>query len=295
MRVVVTGSVGRLGQKVVEELWLHGHDVIPIDVSPGVRKEEQRIVDLTDPDALEAAFTGAEAVIHLARERFPYTEEGLFDRSTQTWTIPDVCGDSARFSRNVTMTYNVLAMGSKLGLQKVVTGSSLAVYGFYYPVRPALPDYVPVDEAHPRRPHDPYGLSKLVGEEICESFARRSAIRIASLRFAGIANAAVYERLIKRRDDPMIRGYGSFWSYIDVRDAAIACRRALDAEFDGHQAFNICAPQTYLTIPTRRLLDHYLPDVSRVVSGQDDFYCAYDSQKARNVLGFSATYEIAER
>jgi len=271
---------------------LHGHTVIPLDVATKSGAVEHRMVDLTDAYALRTAIDGAEAAIHLARERFPYTEQGLFDRGTQTWKMPDVHGDSERFGRNVAMTYNVLAVTSELGIRKVVIGSSLAVYGLYYPARPALPDFLPIDEDHPRRPQDPYGLSKLVGEDVCESFARRSAMNIASLRFAGIANRVVYERLTKRRNDPMTRGFGSFWSYVDVQDAAIACHQALGADFNGYQAFNICAPKTYLTIPTRRLVEQYLPNVRVLTSGQHDLYCGYSCEKARKVLGFSASYEI---
>ncbi len=284
MRVVVTGSAGRLGQHVAELLPRHDHQVVSLDASPGSGTEP---VDLTDPDAALRALEGAEAVVHLARERFPYTEQGLYDRAAQTWQAPDVSGDSRRFQRNVAMTYNVLAASASLKIPRLVIGSSLAVYGLYYPLRPALPDYLPIDESHPRRPQDPYGLTKLAGEELCEALARRSDGCIASLRFAGIADDAVYQRLIKRRQDPMIRGLGSFWSYIDVRDAATACRLALEATFEGHEAFNICAPATYLTTPTRTLLAQHLLDVRQVAFQADENYCCYASDKARETLGFS--------
>ena len=248
MRVAVTGSGGRLGRRLAETLSRHGHEVVPVDVDAGAP------VDLTDPDAALRALEGAEAVVHFARERFPYTEQGLYDRAAGTWRAPDVTGDGWRFQRNVAMTYNVLAASVPLGVSRLVMGSSLAVYGLYYPLSPALPDYLPVDEDHPRRAQDPYGLSKLAGEELCNGFALRGGARIASLRFAGIADDAVYQRLMRRRVDPMVRGLGSFWSYIDVRDAAEACRLALEAEFEGHQALNICAPATYLTTSTRALL-----------------------------------------
>jgi len=284
MRVVVTGSAGRLGQHVAGLLPRHGHEVVSLDLSAGGGAQP---VDLTDPDAAQQGLEGAEAVVHLARERFPYTEQGLFDRATQTWRTPDVSGDALRFQRNAAMTYNVLAAAASLGIPRIVIGSSLAVYGLYYPLRPALPEYLPIDEDHPRRPQDPYGLSKLAGEELCNGFARHREASIASLRFAGIADDDVYERLIRRRDDPMIRGFGSFWSYIDVRDAAAACRLALEATFEGHEAFNICAPTTYLTTPTRALLDRHLPEVPRVAFPPDDNYCCYASDKARETLGFS--------
>ncbi len=287
MRVAVTGSAGRLGQHVTEALSRHGHEVVPVDLAAG---NADAPADLTNPDLALRAFERSEAVVHLARERFPYTEQGLYDRATQTWRTPDVTGDAPRFQRNVAMTYNVLAAATSLGIARLVIGSSLAVYGLYYPLRPALPDHLPIGESHPRRPQDPYGLTKLAGEDLCDGFARRSGARIASLRFAGIADDAVYQRLIGRRDDPMVRGLGSFWSYIDVRDAAIACELALEATFEGHEAFNVCAPTTYLTTPTRALLERHLPDVRQVAFPTEENYCCYASDKARDVLGFSARY-----
>lgn len=284
MRVAVTGSAGRLGRVAAEALSRHGHEVVHVDLDAGTAGGP---ADLTDPDAALRALEGAEAVVHLARERFPYTEQGLYDRTTGTWRAPDVTGDSRRFQRNVSMTYNVLAAAASLDIPRLVIGSSLAVYGLYYPLRPSLPDYLPVDEDHLRRPQDPYGLSKLAGEDLCNGFALWSGARIASLRFAGIADDAVYQRLMRRRDDPMVRGLGSFWSYIDVRDAAEACRLALEADFEGHQAFNICAPTTYLTTPTRALLKRHLPDVPRVAFPPEENYCCYASDRARKTLGLT--------
>ena len=287
MRVAVTGSAGRLGQRLTETLSRHGHEVLSVDLAAGSAGEP---ADLADADAALRVLEGAEAVVHLARERFPYTEQGLYDRATRTWRAPDVTGDARRFQLNVAMTYNVLAASASLEIPRLVMGSSLAVYGLYYPLSPGLPDYLPVDEDHRRRPQDPYGLTKLAGEDLCDGFALRNGTRIASLRFAGIADDTVYRRLMGRRDDPMIRGLGSFWSYIDVRDAAIACELALDATFEGHEAFNICAPTTYLTTSTRTLLERHLPDVRQAAFPTEENYCCYASDKAREILGFSARY-----
>ena len=109
-----------------------------------------------------------DAVVHLARQRFPYTETG-FNTVAQRWEFPDTVGDAERFNLNVAMTNNVLAAARVAGVRKIVCGSSLAVYGLYYPVTPLQPEYLPVDEDHPLRPQDPYGLSKLVGEKLCEA------------------------------------------------------------------------------------------------------------------------------
>jgi nucleoside-diphosphate-sugar epimerase len=288
MRVVVTGGSGRLGQFVVRELFTHAHQVCAVDVSkPRECPAPTYVADLNEIDSLFEHFKNADAVIHLARQRFPYTESG-FNSSTQRWEFPDVAGDAARFNANLAMTNNVLAAAQAVGMKKAVCGSSLAVYGFYYPTTPLVPDYLPVDEEHPVRPQDPYGLTKLVGEKLCDALGQKSAMQLASLRFSGIYTEEHRPRLAERSKSPLIRGTGALWSYIDARDAARACRLALEADFSGHQAFNICAPDTIMKTPTADLVEKYLPQV--IVAREDlrDRWSGYDTRKAESMLNFRA-------
>jgi len=288
MRVVVTGGSGRLGQFVVRELFTHAHQVSAIDtVKPRECPCPTYVVDLNKVEPLIEQFNKADAVIHLARRRFPYTENG-FNSATQRWEFSDVAGDAERLNANVAMTNNVLAAAESAGLTKVVCGSSLAIYGLYYPVTDLLPDYLPVDETHPLRPQDAYGLTKLVGEKLCDAFSQKSGMQIASLRFSGIYTEEHRAMLAERKNHPTIRGTGALWSYIDVRDAARACRLALETNFTGHQAFNICAPDTIMDIPTRELVSRYLSqvrDLREDLAGQSS---GYSVVKAKATLGFAA-------
>jgi UDP-glucose 4-epimerase len=84
----------------------------------------------------------------------------------------------------------VFAAAQAAGVKKIVCGSSLAIYGFYYPTTELGPGYLPVDEDHPLRPQDPYGLSKLVAEKLCDALAHKTGAQIASLRFSGIYTEA---------------------------------------------------------------------------------------------------------
>ena len=56
----------------------------------------------------------------------------------------------------------------------------------------------------------------LVGEKICEAFARKSDIQAASLGFSGIYTESHRVLLLERRKNPAIRGIGALWSYIDA-------------------------------------------------------------------------------
>jgi nucleoside-diphosphate-sugar epimerase len=113
-------------------------------------------------------------------------------------------------------------------------------------------------------------------------------MQIASLRFSGIYTEEHRALLAERKKNPLIRGTGALWSYIDVRDAARACRLALEAGFAGHQTFNICAPDTIMDISTRELVSRYLSQVKDLregLAGRSSGYCV---RKAQAVLGYRA-------
>lgn len=288
MRIVVTGGGGRLGQLTISELLDHGHEVVSIDKVPLSESVcRSSVIDLLQAQDLADAFERADGVIHLARKKFPYTSNG-FDPVSRTWKTPDVLGDAAIFSYNVTISYNVMAAAFAAGVKKLVMGSSLTIYGFYYPSRWSVPEYLPVDEDYPLRPQDPYSLSKLVVERACDAFASKSDLQIASLRFAGICADFTHQNLRERRKNPL-RWSGPLWTYIDVRDAALACRLAVEANFAGHETFNICAPNTIMERPTSELVTEYLPS-AKLRTNSEGNWAGYDSGKSRRMLGFSARY-----
>jgi len=133
-------------------------------------------------------------------------------------------------------------------------------------------------------------MSKVVGESLCDAFTRKSAIQIASLRFAGIASEAQYPTLRKRAKEPLCRGTGALWSYIDVRDAAVACRLAVEKNFSGHMSFNICAPQTIMEEDTLDLVKRYLPQVKLAKESMTKNWSGYDTARSETILGFRATH-----
>ena len=292
MKIVVTGGAGRLGQLTSKELVEHGHNVLAIDKMPVLdHVGDSSVVDLSQGEALADVFQRTDAVIHLARKKFPYTSNG-FEPAARTWKIPDTFGDAENFSYNVTISYNVVAAAFAAGVKKLAMGSSLTIYGFYYPTKFSAPEYLPVDEAHPLAPQDPYSVSKLAGERICDAFARRSEMQIASLRFAGISADLTQKNLLERRKNPL-RWAGPLWTYIDVRDAAIACRLAVESDFSSHEPFNICAPNTIMTKPTAELAEEYFPNV-KLRGRLEGNWSGYDCKKARDMLGFTASYLLKD-
>jgi nucleoside-diphosphate-sugar epimerase len=215
---------------------------------------------------------GAEAVVHFAAIPRP------------TLDVPEVV-----FRTNVMSAFNVLEAASALGITRVVSASSVSVLGFPFFERPFAPDYVPIDEAHSLLPQDAYALSKRIGEELADGFARRGRLAVVSLRFPWIHTPRTFaEQLLPLWADPAA-GASNLWSYIDSRDVAEAVRLALTAEIGGHEACFVAASDSFMPIPSRVLVtEHYPTTIIR--DDLTDHASLLNSAKAEALLGFRARY-----
>lgn len=77
----------------------------------------------------------------------------------------------------------------------------------------------------------------------------------------------------------------NLWGYVDIRDAARACRISLEADVTGFNAFNIIASDTLHTRPTEELLTTLLPTVEQR-SPLPGFTSPWSNARARDLLGF---------
>jgi UDP-glucose 4-epimerase len=80
------------------------------------------------------------------------------------------------YDNNVGGTISLLNAMTEVGIKRLVFSSSATVYGD--------PQYLPIDEAHPRSATNPYGRTKLQIENILEDLAASDASwRITCLRY----------------------------------------------------------------------------------------------------------------
>ncbi|MPZ75773.1 MAG: NAD-dependent epimerase/dehydratase family protein [Deltaproteobacteria bacterium] len=273
-KIVVTGGSGRLGQLVIHELLSHDYRVLSLDrVPPAANLCPSWIADLRSSGHLYEALTNAYGVVHLG-----------------AYQAPGLAPDAEIFGNNVTASYNVLKAAGDLGVKKVVIASSTAAFGFIYAQKPFLPEYLPLDEKHPSRPQDPYGLSKVVGEQIAGSIVTtHSEMTICSLRLPGVNFDPNYGLLRERWKNPGARANTS-WAYIDARDAATACRLALQVEFTGHEVMIVAAPTSSMREPTAELVAKYLDKRIPTAPGLTGNWSGVDSTKANKLLGFKAEH-----
>jgi nucleoside-diphosphate-sugar epimerase len=258
---------------VIVDLVEHGHDVLNVDTTkPNQNLSPSKLVDVEDIGQVYGALARADAVVHLAAIPRP------------TYHTNEVV-----FRTNVMSLFNVLEVAATLGIQRIVCASSVSVLGFPFFYQPLAPQYVPIDEEHPKLPQDPYALSKMVGETMAEAFVRRAGMTVISLRFPWIHTPETFkEQLVPLWDDPA-GGASNLWAYIDGRDAAQACRLALEADMQGHEAFFVAAPNSFMKTPTAELVRRYYPD-TEIRAGLDGHQSLLSSSKAAWVLNYSAQF-----
>ncbi|MCY3917911.1 MAG: NAD(P)-dependent oxidoreductase [Chloroflexi bacterium] len=274
-RVLVSGSDGRIGRATVEELRAHGYEVTPADLNPRQPWGTQQ-VDFTDLGQVVGLMQGHDAVIHLA-----------------AIPSPDAHTAEVVFRTNVMSTYNVLEAATILGISNITMASSISALGYAFRHRPFNPLYLPIDEAHPLLSQDCYGLSKMMGEELAEGFRRRSPVMsLVSLRFTAVLTEAAQTWLPAAREQPTdeVSTYGAFWTFVDVRDAATACRLALEFDQPGHEAFYICAPIIYRKEDIRDLMAKHFPGDYPIGDSLRGAASPVDVQKAERLLGWEARY-----
>ena len=178
--------------------------------------------------------------------------------------------------------------------RKWCVASSISALGYAYRHRYFHPKYLPIDEAHPLLAQDSYGLSKMVGEALAEGFLRRSPdMSLINLRFTWVLDDGEREWLRQARNQrpESAATFGAFWTFVDVRDAAAACRLALERAQPGHEAFFINAPHIYRREDIRELLAAHFPGeypIAESVRGQAS---PVDPGKAARLLRWRARYD----
>ncbi|WP_457098884.1 NAD-dependent epimerase/dehydratase family protein [Microbacterium sp. P5_E9] len=271
MRIAVTGSTGKLGSVVADELRAAGHTVIGMDVV-GPRGQNFVQVDLTDYGQVVDALGGVDrttpfdAVVHLA-----------------AIPAPGIRSDVATFHNNMPSTFNVFWAAARLGIRRIVYASSETVLGLPFDVPPP---YIPVDEEYPARPESVYSIVKVLEEQLATELVRwHPDLSITALRFSNVMVPADYAEFPSFDADARLRKW-NLWGYIDARDGAQAIERALEVAPPGFDRFIIAAADTVMSRPNSELIAEVFPGVPlRGEFGDNDTLLSI--HKARRLLGFA--------
>ncbi|MFN8569868.1 MAG: NAD-dependent epimerase/dehydratase family protein [Kouleothrix sp.] len=165
MNVLVTGGAGYIGSAVVEELLADQHTPVVYDnLVAGHREAVPPDVAFVQGDLFDGALLrqtlerhAIDAVVHLA----------AFLQPNESINNP-----GKYFENNVAGTVALLNGMATQGVRRFILSSSCATFG--------NPVYTPIGERHPQQPISPYGLSKLMIEQMLPWYEQPMAYAIAT-------------------------------------------------------------------------------------------------------------------
>lgn len=273
-KIVITGTAGLLGPYVVDHFLEKGYDVLSVDINePKVKKCRHWTVDLNDLGQVYGMLAGAYGVVHLA-------------------AIPraDIAPNATTYQNNIMGSYNIMEACGQLGIKKVVIASSECAYGLCFAKEDLVPNYVPVDEEHPAWAEDCYGIAKVAAEVTAVGMNRRYGTQIISMRLGNIIAPDMYEEKFPAFINETYNRMRNLWNYIDARDIATACEKAIEAEDLGAQVVNIGADDTCQAIKSIDLVKAEFPALTDIRSDLDGFQPIYCNKKAKRLLDWQPVH-----
>jgi len=171
MKVIVTGGAGFIGSHIVDALLAKGHTPVALDnLVSGVRQNLPANVPLYEVDICDAKRVAA--VFDEVRP------DGVCHQAAQMSVSRSMRDPVFDAENNVMGLLNVFDNSARVGVKRIVFASSGGVlYGEV--TAPATEDF-------PRRPMSAYGISKWVGEQYLEFYARERGLQGVALRYSNV-------------------------------------------------------------------------------------------------------------
>jgi UDP-glucose 4-epimerase len=214
---------------------------------------------------------------------------------------------------NVGGTLNVFEAARLFDIERVVFTSTKGIFGSFTGEH-AFPTYKPVQEDHPPRPNLVYESTKLLCEQLAANYRRQWGVNTIVLRFCQLygpgrvtrhGHVAIQSRLVENamagQASRVAKGGDERDDLLYVRDVAHAI--VLAATVDGlrDNVFNVSSGRG-------ETLSEFAGAVRTVLPGADvdvgpgldyfgvgiNYYCIFDTTRAREQLGFKPQYDLVE-
>jgi len=175
MNILVTGGAGYIGSHVVRELSNDHNIIVYDDLSKGHKESLPKDLtliqaNLSETQKLDQTFKKykIDSVIHLAS--FIEVNESVNDPKKY-------------FENNVINGLSLLNSMIKNNIKKIIYSSSAGIYG--------NPKNIPIEEDSEAIPTNPYGLTKLMFEQILQKYNKAYNINSVCLRYFNAAGAHI--------------------------------------------------------------------------------------------------------
>ena len=184
MNILVVGGAGYIGSHMVKLLGQRGCAVTTLDDLSSGHRDAVLTGDFVQGDMAD---------IELLRGLFARRKYDAVMHFASFIEVGESVREPAKYYRNnVANTLALLAAMREAGVDRFIFSSTAAIFG--------TPQYVPIDERHPRAPINPYGRTKNMVEDVLSDYERAYGLRSVCLRYFNAAGADPEGKLGERHD-----------------------------------------------------------------------------------------------
>lgn len=306
-RVGITGAAGFIGSHLTDRLLAEGVEVVGVDdlsrgslenlgsalEHPNLRFE---VLDCTVARELRSAFTGCDAIVHLAAQKIPRYGGGLHTLESNIAGVKAACQVALAFDADL------------------IVASTSDVYGN---ATPPFAEDGQLVLGPPTSRRWAYAVSKIYDEHLCLALAEEKGLKVTILRLFGAYGPrnhpswwggpqSAFIEILLDGQTMEIHGDGQqVRTFTFVADTVDGFFRALMTPEARGEVINIGGntPVTILELASRvqealrvpqPLRARFVPYSELPGNYQDVRYRVPDTSKARSLLGFAAAVELEE-
>jgi UDP-arabinose 4-epimerase len=171
--LLVTGGAGYIGSHTCKRL--HANGFAPV-VYDNLTTGNRRAVKWGP--LIEADITDTTTLIRTLER---YSPEAVIHFAASAYVGESVCEPEKYYRNNVVGTLSVLQACRQARVKNLIFSSSCATYG--------VPATLPISEETPQVPINPYGRTKLIGEQMLQDYAHAYGLRYVALRYFNACGA----------------------------------------------------------------------------------------------------------
>jgi len=293
MKTLVTGATGIFGPYLVRELVSHGHEVAlftrkkPADEFKDLEWIQGSINNIED--CLNAMKGRSFEAIHNAAAMADPTDSPGMKGYNDTSFFP------LAMQTNIMGLYNMLqaALRNDVGIF-VNTGTNCVLgHGYRISKRPHEIKYLPIDEDHPSDAEDSYSFSKIVGEQLLETYSKVYGMRCYSLRAVSIRDTEFrINNGIKHCEKPTTEWDEWLFAWVAPEDLASAHRLLMEQAHSivPYGRYYCLNDDTDVSEPTMDIIRAYKPELLDVIREPMEGHAAlFSNKRLKAVVGWRPT------